>query len=145
MATKDAVREAAEVGLDLVEVSPMAEPPVCRMMDFGKFQYSQSRRARESRKAVKEKTASNVLREVRLKPRIGPHDLDTKIKQARRLLGKGFQVRVSVRFRGRENQHRDLGMVLLKRVSDALVDEAAMVQNPRMDGSNLSVILTVQH
>ena len=110
-----------------------ADPPVCRLMDYGKFRYEATRREREARKAQRSKT-TNELREVRLEGRIGDHDLETKIRQVKRLLGEGSKVRVSVRFRGREITHPEIGMALLRRVAESLVEDAGMEKAPSFEG-----------
>jgi translation initiation factor IF-3 len=141
MPTRQALLTAQERGLDLVEVAPGSRPPVCRLMDFGKFKYEATRREREARRAQRGKT-TNELREVRLEGRIGDHDLETKIRQVKRLLGEGSKVRVSVRFRGREITHPEIGMALLRRVAEALVDVAGMEKTPSFEGRFLTMILT---
>jgi translation initiation factor IF-3 len=110
-------------------------------MDFGKFKYEATRREREARRTQRGKT-TNELREVRLEGRIGEHDLQTKIRQVTRLLGEGSKVRVSVRFRGREITHPEIGMDLLRRVAEALVDVAGMEKKPSFEGRFLTMILT---
>ena len=132
---------AEERGLDLVEVAPAAAPPVCRLMDYGKFRYEATRREREARKINKTK-ASNELREVRFKTRIGTHDRESKTRQVRRLLGEGSRVKVSVMFRGREITHPEVGMAVLKLVAEALVDDANVEKTPSFEGRFLTMILT---
>jgi len=141
MPTRQALIVAQERGLDLVEVAPGGKPPVCRLMDFGKFKYETTRREREARKSQRGKT-TNELREVRLEGRIGDHDLNTKVRQVRRLLGEGSKVKVSVRFRGREITHPEIGMALLRRVAENFVDEAGMEKQPSFEGRTLMMILT---
>ncbi len=140
MPTRQALIFAQERGLDLVEVAPGSRPPVCRLMDYGKFRYEATRREREARKAQRSKT-TNELREVRLEGRIGDHDLETKIRQVKRLLGEGSKVRVSVRFRGREITHPEIGMALLRRVAESLVEDAGMEKAPSFEGRFLAMIL----
>ena len=140
MPTRQALNFAHERGLDLVEVAPGSRPPVCRLMDYGKFRYEATRREREARKAQRSKT-TNELREVRLEGRIGDHDLETKIRQVKRLLGEGSKVRVSVRFRGREITHPEIGMALLRRVAESLVEDAGMEKAPSFEGRFLAMIL----
>ena len=123
MQTRAAIEIADDRGLDLVEVAPTARPPVCRIMDYGKFKYDNTRKEREARKARKSK-AMQEQREVRMKTRIGQHDLAAKTRLVKRLLGSGAKVKVSVMFRGREIAHPDLGMQLLRTVANDLVDEA---------------------
>ena len=119
LATDSAIEMAVERGLDLVEVAPGASPPVCRFMNYGKFRYEANRREKESRKASKSRV-NNQVREVRMKTRIGDHDLQSKIRLVKRLMSKGSKVRVSVMFRGREVQHPQIGMALLKHVAEDL-------------------------
>ena len=141
MPTRRALEIADERGYDLVEVAPAARPPVCRLMDFGKFKYEATRKEREARKARRGRV-TNELREVRMKTRIGEHDRLAKTRLAKRLLGQGSKVKVSVMFRGREIEHPELGMVLLKAVADYLVDDAMMEMPPRFEsGRMLSMVL----
>jgi len=141
MPTRRALEIADERGYDLVEVAPAARPPVCRLMDFGKFKYEATRKEREARKARRGRV-TNELREVRMKTRIGEHDRLSKTRLAKRLLGQGSKVKVSVMFRGREIEHPELGMVLLKAVADYLVDDATMEMPPRFEsGRMLSMVL----
>ena len=131
MPIQDAMKLADEKGLDLVEVAPQAVPPVCRIMDYGKFKYETTRKEREARKARKTK-ATQDLREVRMKTRIGRHDLDSKTRLVKRLLDQGSKVKVSVMFRGREIDHPELGMGLLRNVADVLVDDALLERPPML-------------
>ena len=140
MPTRDALKKAEESGLDLVEVAPAADPPVCRLMDYGKFRYEANRKEREARKIRKSKP-SNELREVRLKTRIGEHDRSAKTRQVKRLLGEGSKVKVSVMFRGREKDHPEIGMGLLRLVAADLVDDAMLERPPGFEGRFLTMIL----
>jgi len=140
MPTSEALSLAEVSGLDLVEVAPAASPPVCRLLDYGKFRYEASRREREARKQQRART-TNVLREVRFKTRIGAHDRASKVRHIKRLLGEGSKVKVSVMFRGREITHPELGMTLLRSVAEELVDEVLMESPPRMSGRFLTMIL----
>lgn len=142
MPTRQALDIADERGYDLVEVASTAHPPVCRLMDFGKFKYETTRKDRESRKARRGRV-TNELREVRMKTRIGVHDRLAKTRLAQRLLGQGSKVKVSVIFRGREIEHPEIGMTLLKAVADYLVDDALMEMPPRFEsGRMLSMVLS---
>ncbi len=142
MATRDALDMADQRGYDLVEVAPAAKPPVCRFMDFGKFKYEATRKERESRKAQKSRV-TNVLREVRMKTRIGVHDRLAKTRLVKRLLDQGSKVKVSVMFRGREVEHPEVGMVLLKAVADHLIDDALLETAPRFESRrSLSMVLS---
>lgn len=138
--TLEALGLAEERGLDLVEVAPAASPPVCRFMDYGRFKYETTRKEREARKARKTK-ASNDVREVRMKTRIGIHDRSSKTRVVKRLLDEGSKVKVSVMFRGRERDHPEVGMTLLKAVADDLVDEALLERPPVFEGRFLAMIL----
>lgn len=140
MTVQNALEIAGDKGLDLVEVAPQAAPPVCRIMDYGKFRYEATRKEREARKARKSK-AIQELREVRMKTRIGQHDLSSKTRLVKRLLGQGAKVKVSVMFRGREITHPELGMDLLKSVAENLVDDALMERPPNFEGRFLVMTL----
>ena len=141
MPTRDALKVAEERGYDLVEVAPSAEPPVCRLMDYGRFRYEATRKEREARK-VRRGKPSNELREVRMKTRIGQHDLDAKTRLVKRLLDEGSKVKVSVMFRGREIFHPELGMGLLKSVAEVLTEKAMLERAPSFEGRFLSMVLT---
>ena len=140
MPTREAMRVADQRGLDLVEVAPAASPPVCRLMDYGRFMYESNRREREARKARKSK-ATNELREVRFKTRIGEHDRNAKTRRVRRLLGEGSKVKVSVMFRGREMDHPEIGMNLLRTVAADLMDDALLERRPGFEGRFLTMVL----
>ena len=139
--TQEAIRLADERGLDLVEVAPGAKPPVTRIMDYGKFRYQTTRKEREARKASKGKV-TNELREVRMKTRIGIHDRSAKTRLVKRLLTQGSKVKVSVMFRGREMDHPEIGMGLLKAVAEDLIDDAMLERPPTFEGRFLAMILT---
>jgi translation initiation factor IF-3 len=141
MPTRQAVQLAEERGLDLVEVAPTSVPPVCRLMDYGKFRYEATRREREARKDQKTKV-TNELREVRIKTRIGEHDRSAKTRLVKRLLGEGSKVKVSVMFRGREITHPEIGMTLLRAVAEDLKEDAMMERPPQFEGRFLAMILT---
>ena len=131
---------ARERNLDLVEVAPTAAPPVCRLLDYGRFRYDQAKKEREARR----NQHTIEIREVRFRPKIDPHDLDTKVRLAGRLLQEGDKVKVSVMFRGREMTHPELGRVLLNRVT-AQLQSVALIEKPvEMEGRNMSVILVPQ-
>ncbi len=138
MLLNQALEVAREHNLDLVEVAPTAVPPVCRIQDYGKYKYEQAKKERESRKTQK----SVTLREVRLRPKIDSHDLEAKIRLARRLLDEGDKVKVSVIFRGREAAHPEIGRDLLRRTSVSLQEMAMAEGAPMMEGRNLSMILS---
>ena len=138
MPPKEAMKIALAKGLDMVEVAPNAKPPVCKIMDIGRYRYEQSKREREARK--KQRIIS--VKEVKLRPNIEEHDFDVKTKNAIRFLGDGDKVKVTIMFRGRELSHPELGRDLLNRVA-ALVNEIALIEkNPRLEGKNMTMILT---
>ena len=135
MAPEDAIARAEEVGLDVVEVAPNASPPVCRIMDYGKYKYEQKK------KAGKGKGHAASLKEVKLRPRTDDHDLAFKLKNARRFLFDGDKVKITVMYRGREMVHRELGREQLTKVVDLLGPIASVENPPRMEGRFLSMIL----
>ena len=137
MPVQQALELARERGLDLVEVAPNAEPPVCRILDYGKFRYIQTKKERESKKGHK----LVMVRQVRFRTRIGDHDRQAKIRQIRKLLEEGAKVRISVQFRGREITHPELGVTLLRSVAEELKTEARLEQPPTMEGRALAIIL----
>jgi translation initiation factor IF-3 len=129
---------AEEAELDLVEVAPTADPPVCRIMDYGKFKYEQAKREKESRKGAKH----SELREVRMRVKIDEHDIDFKARTARKLLADGDKVKVSVMFRAREITHPEVGRELLDRFYEKLRDVASLEHTPAMEGRMLSMVVT---
>lgn len=137
MAVAQAMRLAQEAEVDLVEVAPNSEPPVCRLLDYGKLRYLTAKKDRESRKGQK----STELREVRFRPNIGSHDLESKTRKVRELILDGSKVKLTVRFRGREAAHQQLGLAVLKRVADDLRDEVRLEKPPALEGRALSMIL----
>lgn len=134
---RDALQIARERELDLIEVAPNADPPVCRIMDYGKHKYQQAKREREARKRQK----STELRVIRMKCQIGDHDLQIKVRKLVELLAEGNKVRVAVRFRGREMSRPEMGTRLLNRISEQLVDVAVAEASPRREGRMMSVLL----
>lgn len=138
MATFEALQLARERGFDLVEVAPTADPPVCRLLDYGKFKYEQSKRDREARKHQKQV----VLREVRMKPKIDDHDIAFKTRTTEKLLREGDKVKVSVMFRGREVTHPQIGAQLLDRVYKQVKDIAVVEKQPSLEGRFMTMILT---
>jgi translation initiation factor IF-3 len=133
--TREALEMARERGLDLVEVAPNASPPVCRLMDYGKFRYEQSRKERDSRRnqhVIK-------LKEVRIEPKIGDHDLETKGRQAAKFLDAGDKVKLTVLFRGRSITHPELGKELLERLAVQLQDHGLIEQSARMEGRTMTM------
>lgn len=135
---EEALRLAHERGLDLVEVQPNAVPPVCRIMDYGKYRYEESRRERESRK--RQKTIE--VKEIRLRPRIDTHDLETKVRQMQQFLADGAKVKVTVLFRGREIVYQELGERVLQRVVDLLGPGVVVDQPPHLEGRTLVMFLS---
>jgi translation initiation factor IF-3 len=131
-------REVAKTqNLDLVEVAPTAAPPVCRLLDYGKYKYEQAKKEREARKGQK----IALLREVRLRPKIGDHDFESKSRLAKKLIDGGDKVKVSILFRGREITHPELGLRLLQRMADSLTEVAVVEAKPQMDGRRMNVVL----
>lgn len=137
MPTFEANQLAQERGLDLVEVAPAAQPPVCRLLDYGKFRYLQTKKEREGRRTQK----INLLREVRFRPRIGDHDMEAKRRQVRKLLAEGSKVKLTVMFRGREITHQEIGIELLRKTAEAFKDEVKLEKAPTMEGRRLSIII----
>jgi len=134
----EALRIAGERELDLVEVAPEAAPPVCRIMDFGKFKYQQSRRAKDARK----KQTIIQVKEVKMGPKTDEHDFQFKARHVRRFLEDGNKAKVTIRFRGREMAHTELGRKLLDRMSQDMTDIATIESFPKLEGRNLVMILT---
>lgn len=137
MATYQALEYARERGLDLVEVAPTSDPPVCRILDFGKFKYEQSKRDREAKKHQKQV----VLREVRMKAKIDDHDVEFKTRIVEKLLGAGDKVKVSVMFRGREITHPEIGRELLVRIHNQVKDASVVEKPPGLEGRFMTMIL----
>ena len=140
MTPQDAQRIADQKELDLVEVAPTANPPVCRIMDYGKFRYAQKKKAQESRK----KGAASQLKEVKMGSQTSQHDVDFKVNHIRDFLGEGHRVKVTVFFRGRQITHPELGHVMLNRVAGMLTDIAVIEQSARMEGRSMSMMLVAK-
>jgi translation initiation factor IF-3 len=138
MSIRDALRAAQERELDLVEVAPNARPPVCRIMDYGKYKYEQTKRQKEARK--KQKIVS--IKEVRMSPKIDEHDFQVKAKNAERFLKDGNKVKVSVRFRGREVVHSDLARNMLLQMAKGVEDIAKIDRQPTIEGRQMIMILS---
>ncbi|HET9596138.1 MAG TPA: translation initiation factor IF-3, partial [Anaeromyxobacteraceae bacterium] len=134
---EQALARAQELGMDLVEVSPMAKPPVCKIMDYGKFKYTEKKKQNEAKK----KQVVVQLKEVKLRPRTEQHDYDTKVGKIREFLGEANKARVTVMFRGREITHRELGQKVLQRVIEDMKDMAVIESAPRMEGRQMFMIL----
>ena len=137
IAVPEAVELASAKGLDLVEVAPAATPPVCRFMDYGKFKYEEQKRRHDARK--KQKTID--VKEIKMRPGIDVHDYDVKMRSVRRFLDEGDKVKVTVRFRGREMAHQDLGLKVLERVRDELNDLVKVEQMPRSEGRMMTMVV----
>jgi translation initiation factor IF-3 len=137
MSTKEAMNMAAEKGVDLVEVAPKANPPVCKLMDYGKYQYQQRKRQQEAKK----KQVQVQLKEVKLRPKTDEHDLQTKLNHIRRFLSKGDRCKVTLFFRGREIIHKEQGKEIMDNIKDELADVAKVEQEPKFEGRTMHMIL----
>lgn len=140
MPLKEAFRLAAEQQLDLVEVAPLAKPPVCRIMDYGKFRYEQQKREKEARKKQKVVT----LKEVKVRPNIEDHDFNVKLKNAQRFLEDGDKVKATIMFRGRELSHPELGRQVLARMAAELKEISTVEREPKLEGKNMIMILAAK-
>lgn len=138
ISTRDAVERAVGVGMDLVEVSPNADPPVCRIMDYGKFQYEKSKRAKEAKK----KQAKVVLKTIQLRSGTSEHDYQFKKRHVEDFLSQGWKVKAEVRFKGREMLHTNLGRSMLERLAQDVAELAEVEQSPRMETRIMLMILT---
>ena len=139
MSSRDAYEEAMKRGLDLVEISPNANPPVCKIMDYGKFKYEQKKKSQGQKKQ-----SSSVLKELTLGPQTQEHDIGFKVKNAIRFLEDGHRVKFTVRFRGRQMAHPEIGRQTLKKALDALKDYANVEVEPKLEGRFLAAILSPQ-
>jgi translation initiation factor IF-3 len=137
MALPQAQQIARDAGLDLVEVADKADPPVCRIMDYGKYKYEQDQRRKES----KRKATSVVIKEMKFRPKIDGHDYETKMKHIERFLQEGSKVKLTIMFRGREMAHPELGRRILERVADRVAELATVESSPRQDGRNMTMVL----
>lgn len=135
--TRDALRIAQDAGLDLVEISPNAQPPVCKIMDYGRFKYQQQKKAAEAKK--KQKTVE--VKEVKMRPNIDTHDYDVKMRNARRFFNSGDKVKFTLRFRGREMAHQNLGMDVLMKVKAETEEYAKVEAHPKMEGRQMMMVL----
>ncbi|MGE5550199.1 MAG: translation initiation factor IF-3 [Bacteroidota bacterium] len=140
MTLRDALQLAAEKDSDLVEVAPLAKPPVCRVMDYGKFRYEQSRRDREARK----KQHVVEVKEIQIKPKIGEHDFQVKVRAAQKFIKDGDKVKALIKFRGREIVHAELGRNLLMQLFEAVRDAAVIEREPRIEGRNMIMIISAK-
>src|SRR3954465_15463633 len=133
----EALHIARQQDLDLVEVAPDANPPVCRILDYGKFKFDAAQRAKESRR----KTTSTSIKEMKYRPKIGSGDFDTKTRQVSKFLGEGHKVKITIMFRGRELSHQELGLKILNRVADKVSTLAKVEAAPKVDGRNMVMVL----
>ncbi len=133
----EAMRRAEEVGLDLVEIAATASPPVCKILDYGKYKYELQKKAADARK--KQKVI--LVKEIKMRPSIDIHDYDVKMRQMKTFLGEGDKVKVTLRFRGREMQHQELAMKLLDRVTTDLTELGKVEQFPRLEGRQMSMVV----
>ncbi len=133
----EALRIAEDAGLDLVEVAPQADPPVCRIMDYGKYRFEQSKKLQ----AAKKKQKQIQVKEIKFRPGTGESDYQIKLRNLIRFLEEGDKAKVTVRFRGREMAHKELGMELLKRIEKDLEDYAVVEQHPKMEGRQMVMVL----
>lgn len=137
MYTREAVAQAQEVGLDLVEVSPNADPPVCKFLDVGRFKYESQKKAAAARKTQKVQD----IKEIKMRPNIDGHDYETKMKSVKKFIEEGDKVKLTLRFRGRELAHGQIGLKLLERVRDDSAEYAKIEQLPRMEGRQMLMIM----
>jgi len=133
----EALAIARQLDLDLVEVAPLANPPVCRIMDYGKYKFDEAQKAKESRR----KTTSVGIKEMKYRPKIGPGDFDTKTRQVLKFLNEGHKVKVTIMFRGREVFHPELGKKILDRIAEHVDGMARVESDPRLDGRNMVMVL----
>jgi translation initiation factor IF-3 len=134
----EALEMAADAGLDLVEIAPNADPPVCKILDFGKYKYEEQKKKNEAKK--KQKVIE--VKEVKFRPSIDDHDYDVKMRSMQKFIGEGDKVKVTMRFRGRELAHQELGMDVLMRVKDDLDAVAKVEQFPRMEGRQMTMVVS---
>lgn len=137
MVTREALTAAETIGLDLVEISPTANPPVCRMMDYGKYKYQLSKKAKDAKK----KQTVVLVKEMKLRGKTEEHDFQFKLRNVKRFLAEGNKVRVTIPFKGREITHTDLGMGMLRRVVEELKDSAVIEAHPKMEGRVMTMLV----
>jgi len=137
MPTPDAFRQAQEMGYDLVEVAPTSQPPVCRIMDYGKYKYELSKKEHQSRRHQK----STQVKEIKLRPRTDKHDLEIKIRQIKGFLAEGNKTKVTLTFRGREMANQEMGRAVINTVIEQLADSGTIENAPRMEGRSLIMIV----
>lgn len=139
MAPQEALRHADEVGLDLVEVAPSAHPPVCRIMDYGKYKYQQSKKAQETRK--KKSHSVTTKKEIKLRPRTEEHDLNFKIRNAKKFLAERNKVKITIQFRGREMAYTDFGAKLMDRIAKEIQELGSIEQQPSLEGRFMTMVV----
>ena len=137
VATDEALRRAVDAGFDLVEVSPQADPPVCKIMDFGRYKYELQKKKNEARK--KQKVID--VKEIKMRPNIDSHDYDVKMRSIQKFIGEGDKVKVTMRFRGREMVHQELGLRVLEKVRDELEEQAKVEQMPKLEGRQMTMVM----
>jgi translation initiation factor IF-3 len=137
MYTNEAIEQAADVGLNLVEVSPNADPPVCKFLDVGKYRFEAQKKANAARKTQK----TQEIKEIKMRPNIDTHDYDVKMRNVNKFIENGDKVKVTLRFRGREMAHQELGMNLLRRVQDDVEEIAKVEAFPRLEGRQMLMVL----
>ncbi|MCA3357947.1 MAG: translation initiation factor IF-3 [Roseomonas sp.] len=137
MSAREALIRAYDVGLDLVEISPNAVPPVCKILDYGKYKYEQQKKANEARK--KQKVVE--IKEIKVRPNIDDHDYDVKMKQMRNFIGEGDKVKVTLRFRGREMAHQELGVKVLERIRNDLIELVKVEQMPKLENRQMVMVV----
>ncbi|MCD6205880.1 MAG: translation initiation factor IF-3 [Candidatus Marinimicrobia bacterium] len=140
MAPREAMNVVEEFGLDLVEISPTAKPPVCKIMDYGKYKYQQQMKERENKK----KQHVVKVKEVRFRPRIGDHDLNMKVEHVRKFLSDGYKVKITLMFRGRELAHKEVGEELINKIIEMLSDVCVVDKNPSFEGRTIVMYLTAK-
>ena len=136
--TKEAIKKASDVGLDLVEVSPQVDPPVCKILDFGKFKYEAQKKASTAKKKQKEIT----IKEIKMRPGIDVHDYDFKIKAAEKFIGQGDKVKFTIRFKGREFEHHDIAESLMGRIREKMEVVSKIEQEPKLEGRQFTMIFS---
>jgi len=137
MPLKEALAIAAKAGLDLVEIAPSADPPVCRVMDYGKYRYQQSKKLQDARKSQ----TTIQIKEIRLRPKTEEHDLEVKIRHIKKFLQQNDKVKITMMFRGREIAYSDLGRKIMETIRDALDEVGAMEMQPKLEGRNMIMIV----
>ena len=138
MSAREALIRAYDVGLDLVEISPNAVPPVCKILDYGKYKYEQQKKANEARK--KQKVVE--IKEIKVRPNIDDHDYDVKMKQMKNFIGEGDKVKVTLRFRGREMAHQELGVKVLERIRSDLTELVKVEQMPKLENRQMVMVIS---